>query len=279
MNDSKEDALSPRKMLARELTRLREQAGLTLAELSDRSKYDPSYLQRLEKGDRLGSLEAVTALDRLYGTGELLGNLWRLARRESKQSPFQGFRDLEAEATSIQQFSISNVPGLLQTAGYVEALLRAQGPISDELLADHVRERISRHELLTGSQPLNYRGLLDESVIRRKTQDPDVWTEQLERLISAAEQPNITLHVVPFAVGLHDLLNSSLQLLWLHSGRTVGYVESSWAGMLVEEIEDVEHLRLSYDRLRDAALSPTESLGLLRTALEDHTSCTAPGQT
>lgn len=279
MIDNGDGELSARGVLRAELTRQREQTGWTLAELADRSRYDASYLQRLEKGDRLGSLDAIGVLDRVYETGEHLSDLWRLAKRESKQSRYPGFADLETEATGIQAFSLSTVPGLLQTKRYAEELLRADAPDSEDLIAEEVLARINRQDRLTGQKPLHYRGLLDESVIRRPTADPDVWAEQLERLITAAQQPNIHLHVVPFQVGLHNLLPSSLQLLWLPSGRTVAYLESTWSGQLVEEAEEVQHLRLSYDRLRDSALSPSKSLELLRATLEDHTSCRTPGQT
>jgi hypothetical protein len=279
MNDSEDDELSPHAVLVGELTRQRDRAGWTLAELAAKSAYDPSYLQRLEKGIRLGSLDAMNVLDRLYGTGDLLSKLWRMAKRQAGQSRYQGFAELEAKATGIQEFSVSTVPGLLQTPGYAETLLRTFAPDSDELLAEQVRDRINRQDRLTGVKPLNYRGLFDESVMRRPAQDSSAWTEQLERLIDAARQPNITVQVVPFRAGLHNLLNSSLQLLWLPSGRTVAYLETSRSGHLVEETEEVEHLRLSYDRLRDSALSPSESLELLRSALEDHTSCRIPDRT
>jgi transcriptional regulator with XRE-family HTH domain len=273
MNATDDDELSTRSLLAAELKRQRERAGWTLMELSERSRYDPSYLQRLETGTRLGSHDVMVVLDRLYGTGDLLSKLWRRAKREEGQRRYQGFRDLEAEATGIQVFSVSTVPGLLQTPSYAEALLRSFGPDSDEQLANQVRERIDRQERLTGVKPLNYRGLLDESVIRRPTLDPSAWTEQLEHLVDAARQPNVTIHVVPLTAGLHNLLGNSLQLLWLPSGRTVAYVESIWSGQLIEEPEEVEYLRLSYDRLRDSALSPSESLELLRSALEEQPSC------
>lgn len=279
MNATEDDELSPRNMLAAELRRQRERAGWTLMEVSERSNYDPSYLHRLETGARLGSHDVMVVLDRLYGTGDLLSKLWRRAKREEGQRRYQGFRDLEAEATGIQEFSVSTVPGLLQTPGYAEELLRSFGPDSEEQLADQVRDRISRQERLTGSKPLNYRALLDESVIRRRTVSPNAWAEQLERLVHAAQEPNIALHIVSHTAGLHSLLNSPLQLLWLPGGRTVAYVESSRSGQLFEEAEEVEHLRLSYDQLRDSALSPSESLELLRVTLEDHQSCTPPGQT
>lgn len=272
MNASAEDELSTRSLLAAELKRQRERSGWTLMELSERSRYDPSYLQRLETGTRLGSHDAMVVLDRLHETGDLLSKLWRRAKREAGQRRYQGFRELEAEATGIQEFSVSTVPGLLQTPGYAEELLRSFEPEDDAQLADQVRDRISRQDRLAGPKPLNYRALLDESVIRRPTLNPNAWSEQLERLARAAQQPNITLHIVPHAAGLHSLLNSPLQLLWLRGGRTVAYVESSRSGQLFDEAEEVEHLRLSYDRLRDSALSPFESLELLRVTLEDHQS-------
>jgi transcriptional regulator with XRE-family HTH domain len=279
MIGNSDDELSARVLYSAELTRLRERSGWTLAELAGRSKYDASYLQRLEKGDRLGSIDAAGALDRIYETGELLAGLWRLAKRESGPNRYQGFLDLDAEAGSIQEFSVSTVPGLLQTKSYAEAQLLTNEPDSDEWLVEQLTTRMSRQDRLTGPKPLHYRGLLDESVIRRPTQDPGVWTEQVERLVDAANRPNISLQVVPFQAGLHNLLGGSLTLLWLPSGRTVAYVEGSWSGQVVEETEEVEQLRLSYDRLRDSALSAADSLVLLRTVLEDHKSCSPQDRT
>ena len=279
MIDNSGDELSARAVYSAELTRQRERSGWTLAELSDRSKYDGSYLQRLEKGDRLGSLDAAAALDRIYGTGDLLVGLWRLAKRETGPNRYQGFLDLDAEARSIQQFSVSTVPGLLQTKKYAEAQLLTDVPDSEEWLAERLATRMNRQVRLGGPKPLNYRGLLDESVIRRPTQDPDIWSEQLEHLVEVANRPNISLQVVPFSAGLHNLLGGSLTLLWLPSGRTAAYVESSWSGQVVTETEEVEQLRLAYDRLRDSALSAADSLVLLRTVLEDHKSCPPQEQT
>jgi transcriptional regulator with XRE-family HTH domain len=274
MIGTENDEPSARRLYYTELTRQRERAGWTLAELATRCTYDPSYLQRLEKGDRLGSGEAASALDRVYGTGTLLFELWELAKREAKAKRYQGFMSLEKEARSMQQFSISTVPGLLQTERYAETQLRTDDPDSEELLAEQLFTRMNRQaRLFEAAKPLRYRALLDESVIRRPTHEPEVWREQLERLVQAAQLPHVTLQVVPFRAGLHNLLGGSITLLWLANGRNVAYAEGSVDGQLIEESEEVETLRLSYDRLRDSALSPGESLELLRTVLEDHTSC------
>ena len=82
----------------------------------------------------------------------------------------------------------------------------------------------------------------------------------------------LSIQIVPFQVGLHSLPTIVLKLLWLPSGQNLAYVESSWSGQLIEEVEDVEQLGLFYDQLRDSALSPSESLEFLRTTLEEHRS-------
>lgn len=263
------DEVSARGIFRRSLLRLREQRAWSLTELSGRTNYDPSYLQRLEKGGRLGSLDAAQVLDRVYDSGELHAELWQLAKRESGASRFEGFNEAEAVATGIHAFSLSMVPGLLQTPGYAEAVLRLWGPASEEELAGQVLARIGRQERLTGPRRLHFRGLLDESVIRRPIPDSQAWAIQLERLVEAAQEPNVSLQIVPLGIGPHALVYNSLQLLWLPSGRTVAYIEHSWSGQLVHEPEDVERFRLAYDLLRDSALSTADSLALLRTALED----------
>ncbi|MGW5349068.1 DUF5753 domain-containing protein [Streptomyces sp. NPDC004031] len=270
MREKNTDGLSARVVYRRELRRLRERRGWTLALLSEKTRYDTSYLQRLEKGARLGTAEAAALLDKAYETGDLLVDLFRLAKREAETNRFAGFSDVEAEATSIHEFSVSTVPGLLQTPAYAETLLRLNGPMSEDVLADQVQARIARQDRLTGPKPLQYRALLDESAIRRPTADRRVWAGQLERLIEAAQQPNIAIQIVPLGVGPHLLVFNSVQLLWMPSGRLVAYFESIWSGQLVQESEEVERLRLAYDLLRDSALTTTDSLALLRTVLEDY---------
>ncbi|MFI0937658.1 helix-turn-helix transcriptional regulator [Streptomyces sp. NPDC021020] len=279
MQDNSSGPLSIRAAYHRALIWLRARSGWSLAQLSEKTRYDTSYLHRLEKGGRLGSLEAACALDAVYGTGEMLADLWRLAKREANANRFAGFGEVEAEATCIHEFSVGTVPGLLQTPEYARALMSMERPASDEALDLHVKGRMARQERLSGSNALYYRALLDESVIRRPVADPQIWADQLERLVQATQERNVAVQIVPFDAGPHPLLEGSVRILWLPSGRMVAYVESSWSGQVITETEEVEQLRLSYDLLRDSALSTADSLALLRSTLEDHTSCPTPLET
>lgn len=84
--------------------------------------------------------------------------------------------------------------------------------------------------------------------------------------------PNVALQVLPFSAGAHHHMNGSLTLLWQGDGSAVAYKEGNDWGQLIEEPDGVLRHRLSYDRLRDLALSPSDSLAFIRDVLEEHRS-------
>ena len=268
---------SARTVFANELARLREASGWSLAVLADKTTYDRTYLSKLENGHKLGSLEAAAALDVAYDTGNHLKQLWGLANDEVVPDRYRRFMRLESEATVMQKYSIATIPGLLQTEDYARAQLRTARPRSEEVLSEGVGVRMGRKGLLDGETAPHLRALLDEAVLRRPTADLDVWRDQLQALLEE-KRPNITIQVLPLGAGIHDLLGGSLTLLWLPGGRSVAYAERGIDGSLIEESSEVEQLKLSYDLLRDSALSPAESRAFIRNVMEDSTSCTPPIQ-
>ena len=271
--------MSARDVFAAELSRLRKISGWTLTDLGKRAAYDQSYLFRLEKGEKLGSIEVARALDKVYGTEPHLEQLWLLARDDVVPNRYHRFLTLAAEADVVQEFSVSTIPGLLQTEEYARALLNTARPQTPELLAEQVAVRMSRQQRLRDENPPHLRALLDEGILRRAPKDLEVWQGQLQRLLDDAELPQVTVQVLPLSAGLHDLLGGSLTLLWLPDGRSVAYVESIKTAELFEEPEEVAPFKLSYDLVRDLALTPGRSLAFIRQLMEDGTSCPPPVQT
>ncbi|MGW7639072.1 helix-turn-helix domain-containing protein [Streptomyces decoyicus] len=264
-----EDEGSARWVLACELRRLRESSGRSLARLADEIKYDRTYLHRLETGERLSKLPVMEALDRTYGTGGLLVRLWGLARLDAFKDKYREFMKLEAKATIMQKYTMV-VPGLLQTEPFArEALASAPAPISQRELEENVAARLGRQELLHRNPPPDVRIILDESALRRPASDPKVWHDQLTRIVDAADAPHMTIQVIPFSAGLHGLMGGSLSLLWMADGSSVAYVEGNNSGDLIEEPGEVARYRLTYDRLRDAALPPHDSAAFMRQLVED----------
>jgi transcriptional regulator with XRE-family HTH domain len=264
---------SGRAALGRTLKFLREQAGKSLGQLAEDTGYDKSYLSRLESGERLSKRAVMEDLDSYYRSGDLLVRLWREARREVVKDKYKAFMELEATARIMWMFQL-RVPGLLQTEDYARAVLSGlSGAQTTAGNRDEVEEqvavRMGRQELLHRAPAPNLRVILDEGALRRQVPDRKVWTDQLSHLIDAAELPNVAIQVLPYTAGVHDLMDSHLWLFWKRIGDPVAWVEGNGFGELVQDPDKVLRFRLSYDLVRDAALTPTESTAFIKRLLEE----------
>ncbi|MGW7657625.1 helix-turn-helix domain-containing protein [Streptomyces asiaticus] len=264
---------SARWLLAAEVARLREESGKSLGQLADETTYDRTYLHKLETGVRIGSPEVIAALDRVYATGERLSMLWELARDDVFPDKYKRFMELEATATVRYEYSAATVPGLLQTEAYAREVLGVARPGDEQELEERVVARLGRQRLLHQDSPPHYRAVLDEAVLHRALSEPEDWQRQLGHLLTTSRLAHVTLQVLPFSAGLHGLIGTSLTLLWQPDGSAVAYTEDSHSGELVEEAGGVERLRLSYDLLRDSALSPRESVAFIQRVMEDDATC------
>lgn len=259
----------PRRRFTEELRELRHARGLSLREVAQEINWDHSYLGRMETGETLGSPEIVQALDAFYGTRQML-ILWELAQRDPSQfrARYQRYMSMEGEATAIQEYMPGSVPGLLQTEPYARWLLRAGG-IAGEDLERQVKARIGRAETLTGPQAPHFRALLSEAVLHTALPDPADWRRQLAHLAEMVERPNVAVQVVPLVSVPHPLANTNVAFVRLPEGHTVAWVETAYSGELVEETAAVERLQLSYDQLRDQALTTAASRTLILKFLEE----------
>jgi transcriptional regulator with XRE-family HTH domain len=260
----------PRGRFTEELRRLRSERGLSLRDLAKEVGWDSSQFSKMESGRTLGGPEVVQALDQFYGTPGLLVTLWELAVADPLQfkEQYRRYMVLEAEATSLWQYSVSRPPGLLQTAGYAREALAAGG-LKGDALNQQVEARTGRRKVLEGDDPPPFRVLLSEAVLRNSLRNQREWRGQLERLAEAAAQPNITIHVLPFGSGLHGLDSTDVMFLRLPDGRTVAYAENDVRGELIDEPSKVERFHRTYDAVRDLAMSPAESQEFILRMLEE----------
>lgn len=261
-----------RALYAGQLAALRRKADFTLVELSDQCHYEQSYLHRLETGDRLGTLEVAEALDRVYATDGLLVRLWHLAKREAKQLAAGGIATLEATATSIQEYALSTVPDLLQTPAYTEEQFTTTGPHYSQSLDARIEALRRRQVRLTntGSAPVRYRAILDAIVLHRAARSPATWLDQLDHLIDTAHRPGIALQILPLSTGPH-VLHGPLQLLAYRDDRTLAYAHSTTSDRFLDDPDDIQQFRQTYDALRDLALTPAQSIAHLQALRAAHT--------
>jgi transcriptional regulator with XRE-family HTH domain len=261
-----------RETLSHALATLRKKAGKSLAQLAEDTGYERSYLNRLETGKRISKRPVMEDLDTYYETEGLLVRLWKSARNSVIADRYKLFMQYEEGAVIMHKY-MQVMPGLLQTEDYARAVLSSTPThLGPDWLEEQVALRVSRQELLRREPSPSMRVILDEYVLRRPTADPDTWIGQLTHLIDSAQRPSIVIQVLPLSAGVHDLMGGSLSLLWQEDGTGVAYLEGNKSGDLVEDTSEVAQYRLSYDQLRDSALSPSASLHFIRQIKEGEAS-------
>ncbi|MFG2398474.1 helix-turn-helix domain-containing protein [Streptomyces lydicus] len=257
-------------LFATRLRRLRLNAGLTQAQLGQRTHTHPTRINQIERTTGAKpTLELARALDEAVGAENLLIELWPYVYRETFPDWAREFMERSERASTIREYASAVVPGLLQTEDYARALLSLGRTLeSAEQLEERVAARLGRQVRLTEASGPELWVVVDEAVLLRPLGDPPVMQAQLTRLLEAGNHPRITLQVLPFSSGGHEIIGRSLTLLNQPDGTESAYVEVADFGQLFDDSGEVESFSVTYDRLRALALPPNMSLDMIRSAME-----------
>lgn len=252
--------------------RLRIAAGLTQAELGDRTHVVSTRITQIERASGAKpTLELARALDVALGADDLLVELWPYVYREAFPDWSRKFMEYSERAVTIREYAAHVVPGLLQTEPYARAVLSVGRTLgSKEQLEERVAVRMGRQERLRMSDRPELWVVLDEAVLKRPVGGQAVMREQLKRLLRTVADRHITVQVLPFNQGEHDVMGGSLTVLTMADGLEIAYTEGAHYGQLIEDPGEVRSFSLAYDRLRAEALPPLMSLDVIRSVLEDN---------
>lgn len=272
-------AVVRRIQLGRELRALRLSARMSIEEAATRLYFSPSKLSRIENGQHGIDPHAVRSALDLYGDASRWDELIELCLQSQERGWWRafGFDDkgyvpLEAEATRARDFALTIVPGLLQTADYARAIFCAAAqPRSTAWIDNAVAVRMMRQQRLTSTdKPLDLVAVVDESVLHRPIGGRDVMRAQLAHLIEAAELPTVTLQVLPMGVPGGLLISAAFTVLSFDhlDVPDIGYVEHPMGAAHIDKEEQVEKATLAFDRLRSLALSPADTVDLIRQVAE-----------
>ncbi|WP_228812403.1 helix-turn-helix domain-containing protein [Nocardia otitidiscaviarum] len=275
----------PRRQLGRYLRDLRQQSGMTIAEVARRIERGATTLQRLETGqaDRI-RLWDIEALCQVLGASDTeTAALKGLAQQGNTKSWWHEYGDLiptnfdvymglESAAESLTSFQ-ELVPGLAQIPEYAGTLIRSVHPREPESEIDRrVEMRMHRQVLITRrAQPAALDVILDESALHRVIGSPKIMAAQLRHLADLSTRPNITIRVLPYAAGtpLGDLTGPFTILDFGDGDRqpaepSVVYVESYTGAMYFDDHESAARYRAAHDTMRRVALDERQSRDLLR---------------
>jgi transcriptional regulator with XRE-family HTH domain len=267
------------RQLATELRRLRDTATMTGEEVAIRLGWSPSKISRIETAQTAPSPADLRRLLDIYDVSgtqksrlELLGQTtgqrgWWDAYADALGPEYTALIALEAEAEAVRCFAAQTMPGLLQTEGYARAVARALSPFAPPgEIERRVQVKMARQRVLAKENPLRLTTVLDESMTLRMIGGSKVMAEQIEKLISVAEQGNVTIQVLPLDVGGHPGLDGDFAIVSFADliAPDVVYLEHMASELYEENEAAVYRYVMAFDRLTTLALDTQQSARLLK---------------
>lgn len=261
---------TPEGVFGGEVRFYREQAGLTQEQLAARVNVSHDVISKIERGYRPPAREFPERLDAVpeLDTRKALARLWRKLGKAARHRAYPGWfapwPDLEAQATALRSYEPMLVPGLLQTEDYARAILRgAQRDATDDEIEQQVAARLERQGILSGDSPPRLWTVMDEGVLHRRIGDAKTMLDQLWQIARAADQPKVSVQVVPFGAGERTGLLGAFTLADLDGTGSRLYLETATAGHLAEAPSVVAEAGLIFDTLRSEALPRGASRDLI----------------
>jgi transcriptional regulator with XRE-family HTH domain len=111
---------------------------MTVQDVAQRLMISPSQVSRIETAQRTPAPRDIRDLCDLYQVAEpVRGQLMTLVRQARERSWWREYKDLgesaplfdyQEGALAITEYETSRIPGLLQTADYVRAVIRGELP-------------------------------------------------------------------------------------------------------------------------------------------------------
>jgi transcriptional regulator with XRE-family HTH domain len=273
-----------RMLVGARLRRLRTDMGLTREEAAESIRASEWKIHRLENGQVGFKERDMVDLLRLYEVTDPGEVAEFLALAREANAPgwwqhygdvlpqwFRTYVDLESAASLIRTYEGQFVPGLLQTDGYMRAVVGgAHLEDSGEEVGRRVRLRMARQTLLTGEQPPRLWAVVDEAALRRPVGGRDVMRGQLERLVEATKLPNVTLQVLPFDSGAHPAMVGSFSVLRFPDQELpdVVYLEHLTSALYLNKPDEVDKYLHVMETICVRAAAPDQTVELLEQILE-----------
>ncbi|MGI5329109.1 helix-turn-helix domain-containing protein [Actinomadura nitritigenes] len=173
------------------------------------------------------------------------------------------FASLEADASNVRMFQPLLVHGLFQEEDYARAVIADSGSAlrSSRDIETEISFRLYRQRLHDQEHPPRMSLILGEPALRQSMGGVVVMRSQLRKLMIMGERSHIDLQILPFAAGAHPGGDGPFTILGVGPVGLLDVVaiDSLTRSWYVDEPSDVDHYCEAFERLREIALSGTDS--------------------
>jgi transcriptional regulator with XRE-family HTH domain len=263
------------------LKSFRTARGWTVDQVAERLMVSSSKVSRLETGQRGASPRDIRDICRLYGVSEEQRQRLTDLAAEGKQHawwqtfdlPYTTYIGLEAEATSIKDFGLGVIPGLLQVPGYARVVTQAAVSVprrTPDTVERIVGSRIARQQrILEAETSPSFTAIIDVSVLHRVVGSRMIMRAQLHHLLELSQLPNVTLRVIPNEAGALPVATTKFIILSFadHTLPDIVYIEGLTGELFLERKDDTDIYSAAFQELEDLAASPEASRRVITSSL------------
>lgn len=273
----------PMRRLGAELRRLREAAGRTQVQVGKAVGRSHATLVNWEHGKtRIGKADLAYLLAELRAPTETRKSLERLrgeiGRGRGEWAAYgmpeslRPFLSFEEDAVTEATFEPVVVPGLLQTEEYARETHRAVFQVVPPAAVDALAAgRVHRQQRLTGRDPITVDAVVTEAALRLPVGGPAVMAAQLEHLLVATKEDNVSLRVIPASAWAYAGVASNVIVLHFADPEVdppLAYYDGPLGGYLVNDFGDVAAMAMMVTDLRESALDAADSTELISAILD-----------
>jgi hypothetical protein len=201
-----------------------------------------------------------------------IGTEWWAEYRNAIPGWFRPYLSVEPAASQIRTYNVEVLPGFLQTEQYAnEAVPLGPYKIPQAGASRVVELHMHRQQFLLQPDAPRLWAIIEETALRRRLGGPRVMRTQLQHLIDLAEQPNITIQVLPLNSSIYSAPRGPTILLRFRqqSLPDIVYIEGPNSALYVHHPNETGRYRVALSRLASEALKPADSVVFLHQVLRE----------
>jgi transcriptional regulator with XRE-family HTH domain len=267
-----------RRYLSAELKRLRTQAGVSAGRAADALGCSTDKIHWIERAgwshpkwrdvrdllDAYGVTDESKRAELIALARESGGREWWQPYSRILTKKYAAFIGMEGDATGVLTFGLCAVPCQLQTEEYSRAVIEAgAAELTAYELDQHVAVYVERQRIFQECGSRRLCAVVDEAALRRPVGGPGVMRAQLKHLVVLADDPRITLRIVPFSAGPQPSTGSFTLLSFAGGGPGAVYAETVGGDVLLEDPLEIAGYQRVFHRLNTMALTPEDTIAAL----------------
>ncbi|MEU5420291.1 helix-turn-helix transcriptional regulator [Streptomyces sp. NPDC020667] len=247
---------------------LREAKGWSQADLGQAIRLSNTAISKFENGHALPVREVAEALDHALEAGGTLFEAWDQLNDDPSAKWVAKYFAHESKAIEIHHLA-STLPALLQTDDYIRAILQLGMDRYGGILDEKVAYRQRRRAVLDRPDPPLFRAVIAQSALDRPVGDAELMRGQLLYMLDRMTRANVELRLLPSAANVLTPDLGLTQIMTFKGGRRVVYRTGLTQGIYITNAADAAEYSVLYDYIWHEALTQSESITVIRKALEE----------